>query len=281
MKRLLREPLLRFLFIGAALFGLYSLVNQGEPDRASKRIAVTKADVERIKAAWGVQWKREPTEAELNNLIQDHIREEVLYREALALGLERDDEIVRRRLALKMEFLVQDAAPQTEPDEPTLQNFFAAHKERYQEAGQVSFSHIYFSRDHRARPEQEAQAVLNDLQRSPQAPLRAPERGDRFMFAADYAQKTEPEIAREFGEAFAHTLFASQPGEWHGPIESGYGIHLIRVQERTNGQLPEFAVVKNQVRQDYLNEKHKQANTQAIEQLRKRYQIEIAPAAAK
>lgn len=275
LRKLLRDPLLHFLLIGAALFGLYALLNRDKVDPTSTRINVTAADVERLKAAWVTQWKRPPSEAELNNLIQDHIREEVLYREALALGLERDDEIVRRRLALKASFLVQDAVAQAEPDEVSLHQYFAAHKDKYEEPGLITFTHIYFSHDSRKNAEADAQAVLRDLQRSSQAPSRAPERGDRFMFATDYAQKSQTEIARELGEEFARDLLALPLNQWQGPIASGYGVHLVRIEERGAGSLPEFAAVKAQVRQDWLDEKQHDANEQAYQKLRQRYAINV------
>ncbi|MFN7945422.1 MAG: peptidylprolyl isomerase [Blastocatellia bacterium] len=281
LRKLLREPLLHFLLIGAALFVLYALLNRDKADPTSTRINVTAADIERLKAAWITQWKRAPSDAELNNLIQDRIREEVLYREALALGLERDDEIVRRRLALKASFLVQDAVAQAEPDEATLQQYFATHKDRYEEPGRISFTHIYFSHDSRRNAEADAQTVLRDLQRLPQAPMRAPERGDRFMFATDYAQKSRAEIARELGEEFARDLLTLPVNQWQGPVASGYGVHLVRVEERGEGRLPEFAAVKDQVRQDWLEEKQRTANEQAYQKLKQRYAINIEGASNK
>src|SRR5215207_2272969 len=204
------------------------------------------------------------------------MREEVLCREAKALGLDRDDTIIRRRLAQKMEFLVADVATLTTPSEEELRTFFAAQSEQYREPAKVSFTHIYFHPDERrGRIQQDAERTLLALQTEKHPPQRAPERGDRFMLHADYRQQTQVAVAREFGHVFADRLFVSPSGEWLGPIASGYGLHVVRIEERTEPTVPTFATVHAQVREDFIASRRQKANEEAYQRLRERYKVTI------
>ena len=149
MKRLLKEPLLHFLLFGALLFGAYAWMNRGAGDvRPVRQVRVGENDVKWLKETWARQWQREPTREELRGLVMDFLKEELLAREAREMGLDENDTIVRRRLAQKVEFLVQDTARLAEPTEDDLRRFYAAHPERFSEEARVSFTHVYFSRDH-------------------------------------------------------------------------------------------------------------------------------------
>jgi len=267
-----------FLTVGALLFVLYTVAHRAD-EPISDTITVSAVQVAVLREQWQQQWQQPPTPQELQWLIDQHIHEEVLYREAKALALDRDDTIVRRRLAQKMEFLVADVSTLTEPAEEELQAFFATQSEQYREPMKVSFTHIYFNPDERrAQTQEDAERTLQALRTEKHPPQRAPERGDRFMLHSDYRQQTQVEVAREFGQTFADRLFASPPGEWLGPIESGYGLHLVRIEERTESTIPTFAAVHAKVRDDFVAHKRREANEAAYRRLRDRYTITIAQA---
>ena len=275
--RILREPLVHFLTIGALLFGLYGAV-RGRPESARDTITVNATQLSLFEEQWRQQQGRPPTPAELQWLVDQYIREEVLSREAKALGLDRDDTIVRRRLAQKMDFLVADVATLAEPSDEAVQRFFTAHVEQYQEPVKLSFTHIYFNPDHRrGHARQDAERALARLQAEKPPPPRAPERGDHFMLSADYAQRSQVEVAREFGQAFADQLFTTPPGQWQGPLESGYGVHLVRIQERLAATVPEFEAVRGKVKDDFIARQRQEANENTYQRLREHYKIVIAP----
>ncbi len=273
MKTLLREPLVHFLVAGTLLFVLYGYWGDDvEFDKA--QITVSSAQIEQIRGAWKKQWRRPPTEQELQNLIEKFIEEEVLYREALAMGLEKDDIIVRRRLAQKMRFLIQDIADQSQPNEDQLKAFYEATREPYRMPARVSFTHVYFSPDRRdAAVVKDARDALEKLKTS--GVERAPDRGDPFMLHHDYADISRPEAARLFGGTFADNIFGLKPGQWQGPIRSGYGVHLVRVSDYVPSRVPEFAEVKERVQQAYTNAQRRKANKAAIKELKVRYGIVI------
>jgi peptidyl-prolyl cis-trans isomerase C len=274
--RLLREPLVHFLMIGAVLFALYGMLHsRAEPEEDT--ITVSAAHVALLQEQWLQQSGRSPTQQELQWLIDQYIREEVLYREAKTLGLDRDDTIVRRRIVQKMDFLVADIAALAEPSERELQTFFAAHREQYREPVRLSFTHIYFNPDIRDdHIQQDAEQALTMLRGQKPLSRRAPERGDRFMLSADYAQRTQADVTREFGQAFADQLFVLPLGQWHGPIESGYGLHLVRILERSESTVPEFSTVRAKVKDDLIAATRRAANDAAYLRLRERYKIMVA-----
>lgn len=273
MKKILREPLLHFLLAGAILFVVWGYWgNDSEPD--NEQIIVGSAQIEQIKDAWEIQWRREPTEEELDSLIEQFIEEEALYREALAMGLEKDDTIIRRRLAQKMRFLIQDITDQNQPKEAELNVFFKKSQEQFRSPARISFTHIYFNQDQRENTAlKDAGEVLVRLQSS--NPERAPELGDPFMLNHAYAEITQQETAKLFGKTFAEELFTLASGSWQGPIRSGYGIHLVRLVDHTPSRIPEFSEVASQVREEYINVQRQKANEEAISALKDRYEIVV------
>lgn len=272
-----REPLVHFLAIGALLFGIYLYLNDPYDSSSDARIEVSANDIELLRARWMKQWQRPPTANELRGLIEAHIREEVLYREALALGLDKDDVIVRRRMAQKMDFLVADVAVASNPGEAELRAYFEANKERYSEPAKLSFTHIYFNPGIRGSSAQaEAETVLRRLQVAKQPAQSVRSLGDRLMLAQDYVERGVPDVARDFGPTFAQRLIELEPGNWYGPIASGYGWHLVYIGERIESRLPVFATVKEKIKNDFLVDRRRELNDLAYQRLRERYQIVIA-----
>jgi hypothetical protein len=277
--KLLRQPLLHFLLLGAAIFAMNAWLGRGTDQ--SRTIAISAADVARMADVWERQWRRPPTNAELRGLVDQQIHEEIFYREALAQGLDKDDIIVRRRLAQKLEFLAEDLTADPVPTDADLAAFFGANPERYREPPRLSFSHLYFSRDrHGANTESIAAQALVRLGAKP-APdpneLRA--LGDPFMLQNDFVDRTPAELDRLFGADFGERLAALPIDTWQGPIASGYGLHLILVTHRRDARLPALADVRDTVQRDFIDAKRREANATFYEQLRSRYRIEIAPEA--
>lgn len=271
MKKWHREPLLHFLIIGALIFILFSLVNKEEGTVSENKIVVTTAEIERLSDNWSKKWNRPPTETELQGLVESYIREEVYYREALALGLDQNDTVLRRRLMQKMEFLSNDLAELKMPDEAELNTYFLENQEKYKLPARVSFTHIYFSLDKRgSKAVEDAKSVLAELNAS-----RAPEKGDSFMLQYDFVQETPSEVARLFGKGFAEQLFKSEINTWQGPVESGYGIHLVRINEKTDSRMPEIASVIDKVHTDWVFEQRQKMNKEIYERFKERYEIVV------
>jgi hypothetical protein len=276
MKKWYKEPLLHFLAIGALIFGLFALVSDQKDVINKNKIIVTTADIERLSDNWSKKWRRPPTETELQGLIESHIKEEVYYREALALGLDQDDTILRRRLMQKMEFLSNDLAELSTPDESELNKFFLDNQEKYKLPARATFTHIYFSLDRRgAQAIEDAKKVLSDIQTAPSPILRAPERGDSFMLQYDFVQETPSEVTRLFGKSFSEQLFKSDINLWQGPIESGYGLHLVRINEKIDSRIPEFSLVREQVHNDFMYKSRRDVNEKVYKGLKDRYDIVI------
>lgn len=277
--QVLREPFTHFLLIGLAIFVAFYWTN---PDWSSERdntITITLGDIDRYKQIFRKQWQRDPSKEELEGLIRSHLKEEVLYREALALGLEKDDTIVRRRLAQKMEFLITDATVPAEIDDKELMTFYEKNQSRYMQTARLSFTHIYFNPDQRGeRLLDEAQATLKTLQTTRASSKVPHDYGDRFMLNSVYTQKSTDEIAREFGERFAFELTTLTPGRWEGPVESGYGLHLVYVSQHEQASVLPFNDVRERIKNDYLFELRQERNEQVLDKLKERYQIIIEDA---
>jgi hypothetical protein len=271
MKKWHKEPLLHFLIIGALVFVLFSIVNKEEDIVSGNKIIVSTAEIERLSNIWSKKWNRPPTETELKGLVDSYIKEEVYYREALALGLDQNDTILRRRLMQKMEFLSNDLAELNQPDEDALNKYFLENQEKYELPARVSFTHIYFSLDKRgAKVVEDAKSVLSGLNT-----LRAPELGDSFMMQYDFVQETPFEVERLFGNDFAEQLFRSDINSWQGPIRSGYGLHLVRISEKIDSRMPELASVIDNVRTDLMFEQKKMMNEEIYKKFKERYEIVV------
>lgn len=275
LRRIAKEPLLHFLLIALVLFFVFYQVNdEALEDRTAQEIRIGVEDIERLTGLWTERWRRPPTSSQLRGIVDDFIREEVLYREALALGLDEDDIIIRRRMAQKIAFLTQDLAAQMEPSEEELREWYLQNLVLYTEEPLITFTHIYFNEDERgSRAESDAQTLFDELAQAEVVPDRAPERGDKFMLRYDYHDVTPFEIRREFGIAFGDEVAQMDPGGWHGPIRSGYGVHLVRVNGRTEAIAPSFVEVRDRVEGDWLYEQNKVIDRAYYEGLLKKYDV--------
>jgi hypothetical protein len=271
----MKEPLLHFLLAGAALFGAYAWMNRtADNPNASKlqQIHIGAGDVQWIAENWTTQWRRAPTREELRGLISDYLNEQLLAREARALGLEDNDVIVRRRLAQKLTFLIDDTLRQTEPSETELQQFYAAHAQRFRSDARISFTHVYFGSQRRADARSDATDALRLLLEEG-GPSTAGELGDRLLVETEFHDETQQSISGAFGADFARALFALKSSAWSGPIESGYGLHLVRVSTVREARLPPLSEVRARVVEAWRNAQEKSAKERYLDELRKKYNI--------
>jgi len=271
MKGWLREPLVHFLLLGGLLFVLSGLLGSSTP--ADPAITVSAPEVARLAQLFAAQWQRPPTRGELDGLVEQQIREEVLYREAVALGLDRNDAIVRRRLVQKLEFLSQDLVDEN-PSEADLRAFFKANAARFEEPAILTFTHVYLNPDRRGDSLRgDAELLLADLRAGSAADTD--ELGDTFLLPLNFAQRSQREIAGLFGADFAADLATLEVGSWQGPVGSGYGLHLVLLQERVDAHVPEFGSVRDKVRTEYLSVQRRDADETMYQRLRERYRVDV------
>ena len=274
MRALLREPLIHFLLIGALLFLLFEVFdNQAGPQ--SSRIVITNGQIEFLKARFAKTWQRQPTESELKELINGHVREEILYREALALGLDKDDSVVRRRMTQKLELMGDDIAGITVPTDEDLRKYMQEHTENFRIEPRVAFRQIYIDVAKRGiSADTEVDRLLALL--SDEENKTDPDTlGDSLMIPDAYNLLPVSEIAKFFGEPFSLELVKSKEGQWTGPIQSGYGLHLVLVTERVAGRLPELAEVRETVEWEWSSAHKKTVRDNIYKKFREKYTIEF------
>ena len=275
LERLIREPLVHFLVLGALLFLCADWLGSDGGSR-ERSIVVGQDDVVRLAEQWEAQYGNPPSADEIGALIENHVRDEILYREALALGLERDDLIVRRRLIQKLRFLREGLARSAEPSEGELAEFYAGHLARYTQAAKTTFQHVYFSRDQRGETARgDAFAALEALSAAPADWSGWRSLGDPFMLQREYAGRDDREIAEFFGPDFASALAQIEPGSWGGPVSSSYGWHAVRVRERRPEVVLELSEIREQVLADYSAQRRTETDAELLEELRKKYVVKI------
>ncbi len=274
MKRLLKEPLLHFLLLGAAIFIIYNLVSKSGSAEPGK-IVVTVGQIEHLADGFAKTWQRPPTDAEMKGLIDDWVHEEIATREAIAMGLDKDDTIIRRRLRQKLEFVSDDIAAQTEPTDADLNAYLKAHPDSFRVEPRFAFSQVYL--DPARHGDNLARDTAQVLAQLKQAGGKADSSalGDSLLLEHTFPSTPTTEVAKQFGETFAAELGKLAPGQWHGPIESGYGVHLVCISERTEGRLPELAEARDTVRREWDNARRLEGNGKFYQELMKRYTVTI------
>jgi hypothetical protein len=275
IKRLLREPLVHFLLIGACVYAGYAFLGEQPEEASPETIRVTAGEVEWMVDAWTSKWGRPPTQRELLGLIRDRIRETAYYREALAMGLDKDDVIIRRRLTQKLEFLTEDLATATAPTDEELRVFFKEHRDQYRTPDLITFTHVFLDPDKRGDATLEDAKTLKAklVEMGEDAVGKGEPLGDRFMLQNYYPERTQLEVGKLFGNGFAQPLFELEPGKWHGPVLSGYGTHLVFVHSLATAPVPEFAAVAESVKRDWAAQKREEFNNNFADRLLSRYQV--------
>jgi len=272
--KFLREPLVHFLAIGAAIFALYGLYGQNETQEQERTITITAGEINWLTDAWEKRWTRSPTSEEQKGLVDQYLREMILSREAIAMGLDKNDSVIRRRLAQKLEFLSNDLITPQPPTDDELQTYFAEHLDRYQSPDLVTMTHVFIDPD--LRGEQtliDAEVIKRKLQALNEPPMDARAYGDPFMLQSYYPERSEAELLKLFGSGFASSVFELAPLQWHGPVLSGYGTHLVYVHDHQKAEPPTFAEVEEQVQQDWETDKREGLNAQFVDSMIARYGV--------
>ena len=273
--KIIKDPLLHFLVLGAGLFFVYSAIDKSD-DAAIQRIVVDQNRALRLAEQFRRTWMRPPTHQELENMAQEFVKEEILYREALALGLDQDDLVIRRRLRQKMEFISSDLVEPKAPSETELQAYFDANREKFRLPDRYSLQQVYLD------PNKTSSDVLGTaeelLRRLKSNPERPPDRtsiGDFTLLPYQVDALTGPEVANIFGQAFAKYISYAPVGRWSGPYESSFGVHLIRILNREPGKIPAMVDIRRVIEREWYAERRKAANVVYYQELRSRYDIEI------
>jgi hypothetical protein len=276
---LLREPLLQFIVLGAALFGLFHLVDK-EKAEAPARIVISSARIANLADGFARTWRRPPGKEELQGLVDDYIRDEVFYREGRAAGLDRDDVIIRRRVRQKMEFLAEDmSAP--EASEAQLAAYLKANPERFRTQDRLTFQQVFLSAARRGRAiDDDSKQVANALDRA-EAAVDKTALGDPFLLGEEFQAVSQSEVASLFGESFAKQISVMEPGRWQGPISSSFGQHFVNIGERISGILPPLDAVRETVRREWSNARRLEAERKLYGSLRERYEIVVETQPAK
>ena len=288
MKRLLKDPLAHFLAAGLGLFVLFGIVSQDEPDLDPNVITV-----DREALLTFVQYRLKAfnpelaetklnalSEAEVERLIDDYVREEVLHREAVALGLGEDDYVIRRRLVQKLEFITEGFAEASiDADEASLRRYFDAHKSDYFVEPYVTFAHVFFETESRSIEQARALAEkkLVELNRQATPFSDAPKHGDRFPYHVNYVERTPDYVASHFGASMAEAVFGLEPSDfiWRGPFASPYGVHLVLLITNEPGRDPDLEEIEGRVREDWKRWLIRAETESAIEDIVESYDVRV------
>ncbi len=270
--QILKEPLVHFLLLGGALFLLYSFLNKDEERPEDFTIHIAQSDIDRLTSAYEKNWSTSPDSATLDLLIKDEVKTEMLYREALRMNLDHNDEIIRRRLKQKYEFLVKDLVSLEQASEATLETFYKENIDRYNSSKKISFSQIYFSPDKRAAPLQEAELMYQQI-KNQSFPNDLNGYGDNFHLPNYFANKDVGDIRQALGKQFADAIFTIKNIGWSVPISSGYGAHLVWVHSINDSNVLPFSQVKEQVAQDWEQEQQTRYNDQLYKNLSEQYKV--------
>lgn len=280
MKRILQEPLVHFLVLGALLFAGYGALNRNAAPPPG-RIVISQGQLASMLETFTRTRQRAPTREEFNGLIKDRVREEVYCREAMALGLDKDDTVIRRRLRQKMKFISDDMAAQIQPTDAELEAYLAAHRDSFRVEPQFTFRQLYLDpAKHGENLALDAAQLIAKLNQFG-GETNVAGLGDPFMLDNAFTSAPASEVARQFGQEFAVKLGGLQPGHWQGPIESGFGMHLVCVSERTEGRRPALAEVRDAVRREWDDVQRRKANEEFYQALLNHYTVTVEePAAA-
>jgi len=272
--KFLREPLVHFLLLGAGLFLLFGWLENPEGE-GNKQIVVSPGRIEHLVIGFSRTWQRPPTQQELEGLVEDYIKEEVLYREARVMNLDQDDTVIRRRLRQKMEFLSEDLVATEEPTEEELQTYLKQHSEQFRIGSKISFTQVYLNADRRGDDaHRDAERLRLQLTENPRL-IENPAIGDPFPLSQNFELLSESQVANLFGHEFAEQVLTLEPGTWSEPVKSGYGFHVVFVRERVEGRLPILEEVRDAVNREWVSTTRREAKDRFYQRLRDQYSVTV------
>jgi hypothetical protein len=268
-----REPLIHFFILGLSIFGLHAVLDRNPESIVNDPylVEVSSADIEWMRTIFNKQMGRGPTIQDLRGQVNQFIREHILSREAVAMGLDEGDIVVRRRLAQKMEFLFKDLSAMTEPKEDELRKYFFENRWKYETAPRVTFTQVYFSIDSRGVEEaiQAAQALIKEGG----VPYSLPTLGDASILSPGCTQCSVREIRNQFGTDFAEAIKNLEPGSWYGPVKSAYGIHAVYIHDRQDTKSPNFHDIIDRIKNDWISANREENTRRVYGEIRSRYRI--------
>jgi len=275
VSKLSKESLVYFFVLGFVVFGLHAFLNSEMKvrDEDPFTVDVTSSDIEWIRSSWEARMKRKPMQQELQGLIDRFIRDEILFREASAMDMDERDLVIQRRLVQKLTFVFEDLAEAIAPTDEELRKYMQENQDKYRIPEMMSFTHVYFSPDKRKDVMEEAKAVLAQLKSAKSAPNEAVSLGDTIMLDSTFRKRSPDEIARILGNQFADELFSTSEMGWQGPIASTFGLHLVYIEERTASKMPEFANLREEVKNDFMYDRKKQVVDTAYNAAKSKYTI--------
>lgn len=274
LSKIFKEPLVYFFVLGFVVFGLHSFLNRAnQEDTDPFTVDVTSADIEWIRSSWEARMKRQPMQHELQELINRFIRDEILFREAMAMDLDDRDLVIQRRLVQKLTFVFEDLAETIEPTDNELINYMRENQEKYRIPEMKSFTQIYFNPEKRKEAMEEAKTVLGRLKQAKRAPEKAVSLGDTIMIDSSFRQKSPDEVARILGREFADKLFSIDEKGWQGPIRSTFGLHLVYISDHIASKMPEFENIRKNVQYDFMYDRKKEVIDKAYSAVKSRYTI--------
>lgn len=266
MNNWIREPLLHFFLLGAAIFVLFALFDPSPRPRSVNAIVVSDDDARRLIAQFEAVWRRRPSERELDHMISKFVREEVYVREALALGLDKDDAVIRRRLQMKMEFLTESGAEAAKPDDATLQAHLNAKSDRFVQPSLVAFDQILLE-----------EGIGEDEVSKIKDKLSGGEPSENFarssLLPSQFRLSPEKTVESTFGTGFFEAVFAFPIAEWSGPVRSPFGLHLVRVTQRREERLPALSEIREKVEEDWRSNLSTRLREERFEALLSRYTV--------
>ena len=274
MKKFIKNPLVFLFVLGFVVFGLHSYLNRAnQEDTDPFTVDVTSADIEWIRSSWEARMKRQPMQHELQELINRFIRDEILFREAMAMDLDDRDLVIQRRLVQKLTFVFEDLAETIEPTDNELINYMRENQEKYRIPEMISFTQVYFNPDKRKDVLADAKTVLAHLELAGKGPEEAVSLGDAIMIDSTFRQKSPDEVARMLGKEFADELFSIDEKGWQGPIVSTFGLHLVYISDHIASKMPEFENIRKNVQYDFMYDRKKEIIDGAYNAAKSRYTI--------
>ena len=272
-RELLKEPVVQFLLIGSSFFVANALISPAESDGLNRAITVTDEQASAMVTTFARTWRRSPTEREIQSLIDDHIRTEVYVREAMRLGLDQNDTIIRRRLRQKMEFLNDSEFQAQSPTATDLRAYFDANPDQYREDARVSFQQVFLDPERRGDALDGDATTLLDQLNGELPPATLAGLGDPIDLATSWIDRPRRDLVALFGSSFSDTLISQHPGRWVGPIDSAYGRHLVKVESMTEGSLPSFEAVRADLARDWTQSQRLQYDEDAYQKLLDGYTV--------
>lgn len=267
---------MQFLVIGACIYGAYAIFGAPDENISDTTIVVDSNRINAMISQWEGRWNRLPTRTEIEGLIQTYIREDLLYRQALAMGLNKDDPVTRRRMAQKLEFLTSDISAMQQPKKGELEQYFTENAEKYRYPDRISFIQLFFDPDKRGDTTlSDAAKALAQLQSAGVPDAATIQAGDRLILQYNFKAATEQQVSRQLGSDFSKSVMKLEPGSWYGPVTSGYGVHLVYVYQFHKAPSAKFKEFGERVLADWHEERRLQFNAEFLESLMNRYKIVI------